>query len=216
MSLFCSLNGFPVVQADVFIPYFGAWTSDVMLTNANDVSGTCALVLGDLSLVGTVFRGSVYQGQASYRIVGGYGGWRKDVKAKSYTHELGVRASTVAGDAAKEVGEKLVLATDFQVGGFFVRQQEPASRVLAQLGLRWWIDVDGTTKTAPRATGEILKGVDVIGVAAHQGVATLATETPGVLMPGKTIDVKLPAHITIANVHHRIEKGSFRSEAYAL
>lgn len=171
----------------IAIPYYGTWAADVALASQDTISSACTLVIGDMTLRGTAYRMASFSGSRTVRIVGGYGGWRKDVPSQSYQNPSGVFLSMVLGDAAKIVGEQLSLSSDVNLGQFYVREAAPAQRLLRQLaGPLWYVDTAGVTKVGARTTGTITSPFQVISWSGSQGKFTIATENYSDWMPGKT------------------------------
>lgn len=214
-DLFATLNGNKVTAATVHLPYFGIWTADVSIDQAVALHGQVSLVLGDITLVGTVNRGGSYAGAATYGIVGGYLGWQSTVAPRSYTHNVGVKLSTVLSDAAAEVGERLSLGADAVLGPFYTRQSAPAVRLLNSLAVTgWYVGTDGVTRTGARTSKTITSKFDVISADPSLGKAMVATESLIDVVPGNVANVGLATPITISNVVHSVSKGSLRTELW--
>lgn len=216
MSFAATLNGQRVTRALVTLPARGAWTADVWIDADEPVASAATLALGDLTLKGTVRRGDIYLGGGAFRLVGGADGWRKRIEAKSYAAAIGVKLSTVAGDAAAAVGETLSIAADRTMGPAFVREAGPAGRVLDQVAAgEWWIDPVGVTQIGPRATGSVAKTAFVVErISQENGSAVVASETPEKIAPGLSLDVGLSAPLLAATVRHRLEGGKLRTDVY--
>ena len=98
------INGLPCVRARVQIPAWGAWWADVDPVGAQVLSGGVTLVVGGVTLKGTVISGGASEGRSGYRIVGGAGGWGRTVPARGYADDAGVTLATVVRDVASVVG----------------------------------------------------------------------------------------------------------------
>lgn len=184
---FAAFGGQRVITAHVAIPAYGAWSADVSLAVSAPIPSTAApLVLGDLSLLGTVFRAADFAGSRSARVVGGYGGWQKSVPAQAY-RGANVRISTVLKDAAAAVGERVqVDASDTNLGSF-TRAAGRASQTLRQVGgPQWWVAPDGVTHVGPRPASAITSQFDVIAWSGKTGRFTIASETLADWLPGRT------------------------------
>jgi hypothetical protein len=187
MTTFASLNGNRLTTVALMMPLFGTWTADVVLADSAMITSAIMLVVGDLSLVGSVYRQASFAGSRSARLIGGAGGWRKKIPAKPYSNPSGIRASMVIGDAAREVGETVTLDADGTIGAAYVREAAPASRVLRTLGgSLWWIDPAGMTHIGARPTGAIASEFTVIHWSGKTGQFEIATENYADWMPGKT------------------------------
>jgi len=184
---YAALNGRRVVSGTLMIPYYGAWTADVVLSVADTIPTQTQLVIGDLTLTCAVYRQLSSAGSRSARIVAGFGGWRKTIPAQAYSNPSGLRVSLLLGDAAKLVGEKVSVAQDMSVGSLFVRENAPATRVLRQLaGSLWWIDANGTTQVGPRSSAAITSAFTAVEWSGAKGRFNIATEVLSDWMPGRT------------------------------
>ncbi len=187
MSGAITLNGTRVVSGVITIPFYGAWVADVVLSDAGHISTDVTLVVGDLALVGTILRQASFAASRSARIVGGSGGWRKELPSRGYSHFSGVKLSTVVGDAANECGERIVLASDLSLGTHYARDEGTAQRVLElEVGGRWWIDPDGTTQTKDRDSAPIVTPFTVVSWSGGKGQFEIASESIASWLPGRT------------------------------
>jgi len=203
---FASLSGERVISASICVPYWGAWVADVVLATTATVSGLCTLTAGHLSLTGYAVRAASFTGARGVRLVGGYGGWRNAVTARAYANPGGIRASTVLGDAAIEVGEKVSIASDSTIGNFYVRPAASASVVLRHVaGSLWWIDASGTTQIGPRQSTPITSDLTVVSYSGAEGRFILATEDLAAVVPGRTFTAPtVPQAVTISGVIHEL------------
>src|SRR5262252_7782755 len=104
MSYFASCAGLQIVAGSLLIPLVGAWTADLTLATEQQVLGPVEVVIGNLTLQGTVYRSEAYGGQVRARVVGGAGGWRTPAPPQGYGMS-GLKLSTVLNDLAATVGE---------------------------------------------------------------------------------------------------------------
>src|SRR5450432_3624044 len=103
MSDFANLNGARIGDATITIPYYGPWVADVTMSldaPLPSAGAACVITIGNLSLVGTVIRQAQFAGSTEARIVGGAGGWRKQVPGQHYQSPGALTLSTVVTDAA--------------------------------------------------------------------------------------------------------------------
>src|SRR5689334_17242823 len=107
------LNGSPVQRARVYLPGYGIWSTRVTLAGALAlaVGQRVTLVIGDLTLSGTVRRGGSYTSESSYLIAGGADGWLKILKPRTYRGDNGVRVANVTADLAVDTGEVIAAET---------------------------------------------------------------------------------------------------------
>ena len=189
MSYFATVAGFPIVAGELLIPLAGAWTADLHLATANELSGPVEVVIGNLTLSGTVYRSQAYGGQTRARLVGGAGGWRTVVDKQGYGSGTGVKISHVLGDVAGAVGETVNVPADASVGNSFTRAEAVASDVLWQLVSSgaipsWYVDNAGTTQATFRPTSTIQTPFTVTDQKPDQGLVIVATEDYASWMPG--------------------------------
>jgi hypothetical protein len=221
VTAFATLNGARIISGSLTVPYYGTWTADVVLAQADAIATTpmgCTIVLGNLTLVGTAFRTASFSGARSARIVGGAAGWLETVTAQQYHSSGGVQASMVLGDAASAVGERVSLASNSSLGSDFVRAADRASNVLEQVsGGEWWVDSSGTTRVAPRENVVIGSAFVVEDWSGGKGRFTIATEDYASWLPGATFSSPTVSAVqTISSVTYRFENdGRFRLEVLA-
>ena len=188
MSFFASANGARLVAVSLGMPLYGLWMADIDGDLPETFTSPVTLVVGNLSLVGSVVRQGSFAGQNRTRLVGGFGGWRQDVSAASYSNPSGVRLSTVLLDLAASCGEQVKPPTpDVMVGQFFVREVAPASRILRQLvGPSWYVDALGVTQIGTRPSAAITSPFSVEMFDTDKGEAVIATEDYASWVPGAT------------------------------
>ncbi len=197
-----AISGARVVSGTITIPYYGPWTADMVMAGAEPLPVSVTLVAGDLSMVGTVIRQSSFSGSTTARIVGGAGGWRNEIPAKGYSHAAGVKLSTVLTDAARAVGESIMLTSDRTIGISWSRERAKAERTLHLLtDGSWWIDVNGITRTDPRDSASIVTPFTVISRSGSRGSFEIATEALSAWQPGRTFATStVPTMQTISSV----------------
>lgn len=187
MSLFASLSGVRVVTLSLTIPLYGMWSADVALAGTQAVPELVTLAVGNLSMHGAVYRQVVFAGQRTLRLVAGFGGWRKPVRRQQYQLESGVRLSTVIGDAANAVGERVVVDVDRVLGRDWTRRAGPASDELRRVaGATWRIDSAGTTRLDAWPVRPVRSQFNVVDQDGGRGVVEVATEDYAAWLPGAT------------------------------
>ena len=191
-SAFATLNGVNIVGGTLVVPNVGMWTADVALATDEAETGTCEMVLGNLTLQGTIYRATPFAGQTRARIVGGSAGWRKVLPAKAYTNASGVSLRMILTDAANECGEKINLATDTQVGPFYARlgptpsspNDGKASASLRAFCPRWYVDTSGMTQIAAWPVATVTSSFQVTDQRPDEGMVEIATEDYASWLPG--------------------------------
>lgn len=194
MSL-ATLNDIACTHARLQWPAWGRAWADVELSEAQALSGKATLKLADRSFAMTIVTGGVTESaRARYRLVMGAGGWGKELPAKSYINDAGMRAATVIRDAATACGEQIGALPATVLGPHFVRAAGAASDVLNLLAPRaWYVDAAGVTQLGafPQATysgaGARLRSDPAAGV------IELAVDELENLAPGVIVDERLPA-----------------------
>lgn len=214
MSLFAELNGNRIVTGVLVFPFLGIPYADVLLDKVADATGPQTLTVGPLAMKCVAITVGAFTGSTRVRVVGGTAGWRKSIPPKSYQHDLGVRKSTVIGDAARECGETVVVDTDGPVGQAFVRQLAPAARVLEQVGDPWWVRSDGITEVGIRSSDEIKSHFDVVSAQLSIGQLFIATDDLQDWVPGRRFQTPTISTRTLSTVVHHLEKDRVRTEAW--
>ncbi len=201
-----TLNDDRVVSGSITIPFYGTWSADVILASAENLTSAgdaASLVVGDLTLIGTVIRKASFAGSKSARIVGGAGAWRKDLPAKGYSHPAGVKLSTIVGDAASESGERITGLQDRTLGSHYAREgSKPAERILnLLLGGKWWVAPDGVTHLDERDASPIVTPFTVAAWSGGKGQFEIASESLKPWQPGRTFtSPTVPMVQTISSV----------------
>ena len=189
MSLFASLAGRRLSRASVSMPYYGCWLADVESEeDLSSATGIVSLVLGTLTLRGTIVTRGEFAGDRRARVVAGAGGWRVDVPALGYSNAAGVRAATVLGDLAALVGETIAgVSATTTLGPHYARPSGPAASTLRDIaGPSWYVDAAGVTQVGARPTSAIPSATTVVARDPATGLVTVATEAPGDWLPGRT------------------------------
>lgn len=193
-----TLNGRPITSARVQIPAWGRWWAEVECASGDVLTGAATLKIDDVTFVGTILTGGVYETRTRYRIVAGAGGWGREVGAVAHTNDLGVKASTVVRDVAKACGETLGNEPSGTVGPAYVRPAGVAAYVLEDLAPRaWYVDEAGSTRFGRRAsaawTGQAARMVaDAAAGKTELAPATLTGLLPGAIVDGiEAVDVEI-------------------------
>jgi hypothetical protein len=181
-----SLNGLKVSKVEIFTPYHGTWLADVdveLPPSGAVPSGKATLVLNTTTLLGTVDPdGSGAIGEkCRVRVLGGGGGWHKQVVERQFHNEATVLSSAVIAATAAEVGETATDLAPAALGVDYLRQAGPASRVLADR--EWYVDgTTGTTIVGPRVPRPQTPDIQILDWDPIRQAATLVAET--LIVPG--------------------------------
>lgn len=137
------------------IPLYGVASADVELDAGAVLSGRQTLVMGDISLDGTIIDGGIVAGRGKYHWMSGVGGWRGTIPGRSYDSPQGVLRSSIIKDAAAACGETVVFGIPEARLGLvgaagWMRAAGAAWDTLRALGVPWYVDGAGVTQIAER------------------------------------------------------------------
>jgi hypothetical protein len=181
---FATLNGANIVSGTLVVPLVGMWTADIAIATGAAETGAATIVLGNLTLAGTIYRADPFAGQTRARIVGGAGGWRQPIASQSYGLQSGIQLSSVLEDAASLVGETVNVPNDVVIGPFYVRPADLASFTLRQFCPAWYIDTAGVTQIASWPVTVVGSSFLVTSQRPDEGMVEIATEDYASWLPG--------------------------------
>jgi hypothetical protein len=193
-----TLNGEALTKARVQLGAWGLWWADVAVAGdfSLAVGSPASVVIGEVPMAGTVVSGGPFEGTASYRIVGGRGGWGRTLQYQGYRDDAGVRASKIIADLANASGEILkgALPTS-RLGSHFARVEGPAYLMLGRLApSSWYVDLDGSTVIGSRPSSTYSGDAPRVHVDKNAQMITLAVEgSIAGLVPGVVVDGMSPA-----------------------
>lgn len=189
---------------------WGLTFADVTLSAAVTLTGKVTLVVGDLTVQCTVLSGgpAADAGRSYYRVVAGAGGWGKQIPAKGYANDAGVKLLTVLTDAAAACGETFDTTTidpTARLGPAFTRPADLACRVLEIVSPgAWYVGEDGLTRLGKRAPSTLsgpAPRTSELDLAS--GFLTLASPMIAGVLPGITVD-----GLTAVDVEHEFSAGA--------
>lgn len=209
-------NGINVLTATISVPRVGVWRADLDLdaADASKVSGTIALVLGDVTWTGKATEVGAFVGRVKVRLLAGAAGFGKPTKPRFYQS---IPAKTVVTDLLTEGGEKLSNTSDAGKLGtvlpFWTRHAgtvgEGLENVLDELGAIWRVLPDGTVyvgiETWPTSEP---KDVAVETEVASESKIVFSSSSPS-LLPGTTFRGR-----KVSRVEHSIDAGKTRTTAW--
>lgn len=207
-----TLNGHTVTRARVTIPKWGLWYAEASIDREQELAGAVTLVIGDLTLRGTILSGGPQTGRASFRIVAGAGGWGRKIGPKNYATDAGVKVATVLGDAAREVGETLApISPSQKTGTSWTRDEGAASKQLELLAPQaWYVDEAGVTRLGARPRSELVGQVTrITPVDQARQRLTLAADKIAPILPGLVVD-----GLTVVDVLHELTPEGLRSTVW--
>jgi len=188
MTATATLDGYAVARLRLQFPAWGLWWADVDLVDGVELEGGVVLDVAGTTCAGAIVSGGAVDGSARYRVVGGAGGWGRDVAAKAYRNTVGVKRSTVLGDLASAVGETVEGAPTSRVGQHYARPAAPATQTLEALAPRgWYVGLDGVTRFGARASTTYTGNATRTREDKRLGVVELAVGGL-VVLPGAAVD----------------------------
>jgi hypothetical protein len=196
---FATVNGERAQSLSVTFPYQGTWSADVLMAQGIPVERAVTIKIGDMVLNGTAIRMASFAGSRGLRVVGGSGGWRKNLAAKGYGNITGVKLSSVINDAARESGEQLSTFTDRVLGTNWARENGPAERTLRFLAPGWWMSNDGKTHIEPRVQSAVSTQFTVNSWSGGKGKFEISTENISDWSPGKTFSAPTVPETQVVN-----------------
>lgn len=211
------LNQLRAVTVRLRMPWTGVWTADVDVDlDLSHVvpSGLAALTVGESILPCAIdpSRGGAFGEKSRLRVLGGAGGWEKEVRSQHFKNDAGVLSTAVISATAAEVKERAVVLSPQRLGVDFVRTKGPASRVLS--GMSWYVEpFTGTTIVGPRPEQPAIPTeVEVLTWDPQNSVAEIATDR--VLVPGTVLlDTRFGTAI-VRDVEQTFREGSARATAW--
>jgi hypothetical protein len=220
-ELFAQVNGHALQAVTLTVGNIGPWVAEVDFVESPELSGAVTLKLGALELRGTIVAAhdGTFGLQRRSRIVAGAGKWGSELPAKNYHNDAGVKALTVAQDAARELGETLgafVPAAE-RIGNDYARELGSGSRVLEDVlgGVAWWVDYSGVTQAGSRPAAAVDKSVyEVLAFDPRTKVATLAVDDPGAVGIGSIISERLDALQTVRELELRVTADEIRMRVW--
>jgi hypothetical protein len=216
---FAAVNGHRLTRLRLVTENVGPWHADVTFEVAPELAdGPVTLAVGTRTWKGTL-TSQTFGLQRKGRIVAGAGGWGTAVKAKGYHNDAGVKARSVADDAAREVGEQIgsFVPAKERVGADYVREARAASCALEDVlgGVAWWVDADGVTHAGPRASVALSSAdYEVLAFDPESLVATLAVDDPGAVQIGSIISERLDGPQTVRQLELTVDATEMRIAAW--
>lgn len=183
----------------------GPWVAELDMVDDVALTGAVELQFGALTLHGTVVpqQAGTFGEQTSLHVVGGGAGWGRQLPAKAYHNDAGVKARLLAEDAARDAGETLgsFVATPERIGLDYVRAAGTASATLeyAAATSPWWVDFAGVTNVGLRPEVELpAKSYVLLNFEPATQVAELAVDDLSALTVGSVIsDERLGASLVV-------------------
>lgn len=207
-------NGRPVIEGRITLPLSGAWVATLTVDSETAIASPVAIAAdGGLSLAGSVFRGSAWQGKALVKVVGGRGGLSTSLDPKSYVN---APATVPLDDVLTESGEALSTTADKAAFAInlprWVRTKgtaaEALDRLTAAVSRSWRVLPDGTLWIGVEAWPASALVDYVLEDHPAEGRATLSVDRP-IAIPGTALDGR-----RIVYVEHAFNGGSVRTEVW--
>ena len=216
------LGDLTVTRLELAYPRFGAWWADCLLAGETAPTGPATLVVGDLTLVGSVLRSGLDATGKPHAVVVGGAGWEKALAAPlGYQADVGVRLKTVLTDLTARAGELMEQPADRALDLNFaaiastprvpVRLRDVLS-ALYRAGYveRWRIDPDGVLRFGARAGAPVTGRATVIRRNHALDKRVLGIDGPAQFLPGATVD-----GVTVQQLYVHETSGKLQAEVYS-
>lgn len=216
---FAHVHGHRLTSCKLTVPYTGAWRAELDFAESPELQGRVTITLGTRQLSGTISKNGTFALQRKTTVVGGAAAWPHEIDPKNYHNDAGVKARTVADDAARLVGEQLgsFVPQVEKVGSDYVRQRGTAERALTDVigDTPWWVDDAGVTQVGPRAAVTTpASAYEVLAYDPRDRVVTLAVDDPGAVVIGSVLVERLDAPATVRELELNVTKDGVRVTAY--
>jgi hypothetical protein len=218
------IAGHRITNLALTIGNVGPWVAEVTFEGAPELEGQVTLEVGTRKLVGTIDpeASGTFGLRRRVRLVAGAGGWGKLVPAKSYHNDAGVKARTVADDAARAVGEQIgsFVPLSERIAADYLREARTASCALEDaLGGRgevpWWVDDAGITHAGPRPAVEVASSAyQVLAYDPRERIATLAVDDPAAVGIGTILSERLDGPQTVREIVLTVTPEELRVRAW--
>lgn len=193
----------------------GVWVAevDMLPSSSADVvpSGRVAITTASgVALSGTVDaeHSGAFADRRHVRVIGGAAGWGKEVRGQHYNRAPALDLREVLTTTAAEVGESVLLLAPKAIGSDYVREAgSPASQVLTDSRLDWWVGADGVTRVGKRPEIPAASPLRILDWDPHANTLRFSAEVlvePGTVIVdqrfGRRIVTKVEALIADATV----------------
>lgn len=203
MSDYTSYAGSRVIAMSLSLKLYGLWTAEITVATGGALPTTGQLAHGNMTLQGAVYRQGTLGGTTRALLVGGFGGWSKQVQERGYQLISGVLISLVLSELAAEVGEQVAVTSDGSLGNWWTRPAARAGAVLrAAAGPLWWVDASGVVQVGPRPGGSVATPFQPEEWDGGAGVLTIASDDVASWQPGVTFSSALVPQQTVSAVRH--------------
>lgn len=214
-----TINGFGIERGEVFLSSDGICSAtlvpfdDAVLTEGQRVT----IIVGDLTLSGTVTTGGVLVSGGGVYVVGGAGGWRQSITRRAYRDDAGgVKLAGILKDLAKDTGETVELAESLSgvtVGPAWTRPEGTAAEALDVLGKPWRVRPDGVTEVGPLVTRAAPGIVSLrrYDPAHRRAIVEFPDDEVSSVVPGSVIDLAEDITLTVATAAITITSGTIRA-----
>jgi len=215
MSLF--LNGLPCASMRWVATWNGVWIAEVDLmpssSSSPDAVPSGRVVIttaaGGIALSGTVdptFSGA-FAGRRRVRVLAGGGGWSKPVRQQHYHSASTLQLREVLTTTAAAVDEVVIILEPTAIGQDYVRHDGAAGQVFSDIGVDWWVGLDGATRVGKRPELPAASNVRILDWNASAGTMSFTADAlvePGTVLVdsrfGRRIVRKVEAIVSDASV----------------
>lgn len=207
----------PVFEARLTLPLVGVWHADLIVDDAEDITGSQTLNTGGgASWKGTARRPGAYAGTSRLRLVGGAGGMNTDAKAQGYQNPsvrqvlndlLGAGGESLASDSSADVLNPTMTAWATLVRPIGIQIKALLETVAAE-GVVFQMKADGTLFVGvPAFSDSTLTEFEIVHEDPQAGRLEIASPFPD-LLPGTVLEGR-----RISYVEHTITGTKTRTVA---
>lgn len=188
-----TINGLDVTSLRLTRPAQGIWVLSAEVASEDEVTGALTLEQDSVTMSGTIVRSGVVAGTCRIEAVGGKGGLRSEVPARSYQ---GVTSKAVLSDLIAAVGEQLDASSSRAALSvtlpYWTRAMGTASSALATLvdalGARWRVLPSGLVWVGSESWPKVADSFDFIEVDRDPGAGNVLIAPESIALgPGVTL-----------------------------
>ena len=214
------------VSARLVFLWRGSWFAEVDLdptstpvTAADMPSGPVVLTITPVGQAPIVLNGTVdpneggrFVSSVKVHVLGGGGGWAKNVPAQDFQSPAGLSSIDVESATAAAVGETVVDASPLGYGNHWVREAGPASSVFGDRP--WHVDPTGVTQVQawPSATSDA--SVTILAWDPIQQRADLSADA--LVLPGTVLAdaARFDGSVTVRDVEMTFDREGVRASVW--
>jgi len=215
MSTSPTLNGVPLLSAEIHEPANGRWVASVQVDTDEAPTGAITMSFedGEVTFVGSVHRGDVESGRWMALLVGGTGGLSETIAAKAYFWSpLGLALDDIlsaADETLSDTATSLLGATRSHWQRVQGTGCDALQAIATEMDYRWRVLRDGTIWIGSDTYAELEAEAVQIASWPDQALRLIAPEGAPLVRPGVTHDGWMVDHVTT-----RLDDGTIRQDVW--